>query len=240
MLRRNLRFFHASPVSFMPYEPLRTNPIVFLDISSFQKHNGRVTIELFADVVPKTAENFRSLCTGERGDVRYVPSNTGTCKLYYKGVPFHRIIPGFCLQGGDILHMDGRGNESIFGFPFYDESFEGKAGKHLPGTLGMASSSPNQNGSQFFFNLSRAEHLDGKYVVFGQVLDGWDVLQHVARDCGSRSGTPIASAWISECGQAGVEEERELVTGAAPHLLPGKEVLELLKPREASNRHPWK
>lgn len=121
-------------------------------------------IELFRDVVPKTTENFRSLCTGERG--------VSSCALYYKGIPFHRIIPNFVLQGGDILTKDGRGNVSVFGFPFPDESFDSKAGIHLPGTVAMAHSGPNQNGSQFFFNLVRNRHLDRKFVVVGQVVDG--------------------------------------------------------------------
>jgi peptidylprolyl isomerase len=232
MLRVSCRFLAAT--GFMPHTPLETNPVVFLDVTADNASLGRVTIELFADAVPRTAENFRSLCTGERGSSRWVNRGGGAkCPLYYKGVPFHRLIPGFVAQGGDVLHFDGRGNESVFGYPFPDESFDGKAGAHLEGTVAMATSGPNQNGSQFFFNLKRSSHLDGKFVVVGQVLDGWDVVQQLSR-CGSRCGTPIKKAWIAECGQSGglgVEDLDDLPVNPAPFNLPGKEVLSMLKPR---------
>lgn len=217
----------------MKYVPLEANPKVFFDITAEGNHLGRVTIELFSDAVPQTAENFRSLCTGERGYGRWVPSASAKVPLFYKGIPFHRIIPGFVVQGGDILHRDGRGNESVFGYPFRDESFEGKAGKHLEGTVAMAQSGPNQNGSQFFINVKRSSHLDGKFVVVGQVIDGWDVVQEIGR-YGSRCGVPVGSVWISECGQSGgLHEDTEIALGGprAPFMLPGKEVLEMLRPR---------
>jgi peptidylprolyl isomerase len=213
-----------------PYAPLVTNPVVFLDITIEGSHAGRVSVELFFDTVPKTCENFRSLCTGERSPVPSKP-------LYYKGTPFHRIIPGFVVQGGDFKLHDGRANESVFGYPFPDESFEGKAGKHTEGTVAMANSGPNLNGSQFFFNLTRSPHLDRKFVVFGQVIDGWDVVCEISRTCGSRCGTPVSRAWISECGQSGGlyhEELRELenaTPGRTFHDMPGKEVLNALRPR---------
>ncbi|TPP54015.1 Cyclophilin type peptidyl-prolyl cis-trans isomerase/CLD family protein [Leishmania donovani] len=215
--RRKLDALEAKPA----------NPVVYFDITAEGDALGRVSVELFRDVVPRTSENFRSLCTGERG--------YGQCLLYYKGTPFHRIIPGFVMQGGDILTKDGRSNVSVFGYPFPDESFEGKAGKHLPGTVGMAHSGPNQNGSQFFFNLGRNEQLDRKFVVVGQVLGGWEIVNQVVKLCGSRCGTPVSRAWISDCGQSGgymAEETQEALQGErAQHVMPGKEVLDLIQPR---------
>jgi len=211
----------------MPYTPVATNPIVFFDITVEGDAMGRVSIELFRDTVPMTSENFRSLCTGERG--------RSECPLFYKGIPFHRIIPGFVLQGGDILSKDGRSNVSVFGYPFPDESFDGKAGNHLVGTVGMAHSGSNRNGSQFFFNLARNEHLNRKYVVVGQVVDGWEIVNAVTSSSGSRCGTPVSRAWISDCGQSGgylMKETHEALAGErAIHRIPGKEVLDLIQPR---------
>lgn len=212
---------------YMPYSPVATNPVVYMDVTVEGDALGRISIELFRDIVPKTSENFRSLCTGERG--------SSQCPLYYKGIPFHRIIPGFIVQGGDILTKDGRSNVSVFGYPFPDESFATKAGKHFPGTVGMSHSGPNQNGSQFFFNLSRNEQLDQKFVVVGQVVEGWEIVNQIAKACGSRCGTPVSRAWISDCGQSGgylSEETEEALRGErALHVMPGKEVLDLLQPR---------
>lgn len=229
MLRRTFCWFRgvAASTAPFPYEPVSTNPVVFFDVTVEGDHAGRITMELFHDCVPQTAENFRSLCTSERGHAR--------APLTYKGVPFHRIIPGFVVQGGDILCKDGRGNESIYGYRFPDESFQGKAGKHLPCTIAMASSGPNQNGSQFFFNLQRATHLDGKFVVVGQVLQGWDVVTSVAKACGTRCGTPVSRAWISECGQSGglhyEDQEHIHAMGEPPHKMPTVDVLNSLRPR---------
>ena len=241
-MRRSNRFFCKASLAaaFMPYTPVPTNPVVFFDVSRTKEHLGRVTIELFADVVPRSAENFRSLCTGERGSLVNVPLPVNpACRLYYKGVPFHRIIPGFVVQGGDILHMDGRGNESIFGYPFLDESFEGKAGDHRSGTVAMASTGPNQNGSQFFINMTDSPQLNGKYVVVGQVIDGWNVVQAIQR-LGSRCGTPLEKVWCTECGQAGVDAgPAEALDGGAHHHMEGKEVLSMLRPRQPGNLHPY-
>ncbi|KAF8280860.1 putative cyclophilin [Trypanosoma cruzi] len=227
-LTRLVRRVHRGPIRKIFSYPLNeVNPVVFFEITVEGDALGQVTIELFHDTVPKTSENFRSLCTGERGFIQ--------CPLYYKGIPFHRIIPGFIVQGGDILTKDGRGNVSVFGFPFLDESFKGKAGKHLPGTVAMAHSGPNQNGSQFFFNMRRNEHLDGKYVVCGQVLEGWDLVERVAALCGSRCGVPVSRAWITDCGQSSgaklEEAQRALCGERALHSMPGKEVLDLISPR---------
>eukprot|EP00331_Platyophrya_macrostoma_P008834 CAMPEP_0176416148 /NCGR_PEP_ID=MMETSP0127-20121128/6192_1 /TAXON_ID=938130 /ORGANISM="Platyophrya macrostoma, Strain WH" /LENGTH=225 /DNA_ID=CAMNT_0017796205 /DNA_START=48 /DNA_END=725 /DNA_ORIENTATION=+ len=215
-------------VSRISYEPLVTNPVVFMDVTVEGDHIGRISIELFHDTVPQATENFRSLCTGERGFARG--------PLTYKGVPFHRIIPDFVVQGGDIVHRDGRGNESIYGYLFPNESTLGKAGKHLPGTVAMAASGPNGNGSQFFFNLRRSEHLDGKFMVIGQVIDGWEVVDTMSKSCGSRCGTPVSRSWITDCGQSGGlrVENAELLAGGereTPHPIPTKEVLDVLRPR---------
>ncbi|CUG86342.1 cyclophilin type peptidyl-prolyl cis-trans isomerase, putative [Bodo saltans] len=230
MLRLCSKLLHRRSItSAISYEPIVTNPVVFMDVTLEGDVVGRVSMELFHDSLPQTAENFRSLCTGERNFSEGAP-------LTYKGVPFHRVVSNFVVQGGDIVHRDGRGNQSIFGYKFPNESINGKAGKHLLGTIAMASHGPNGNGSQFFFNLRRSEHLDEKLVVFGQVLDGWDVVERVARHCGTRSGTPVSRAWVSDCGQSGGlhYENTTLLTGAereAPHGIPVKEVLDVLRPR---------
>lgn len=226
MLRKTL-FNMVNATAFMPYKHVPSNPIVFMDITIEGEVAGRVSIELFHDEVPKSSESFRSLCTGERG--------VSQCALWYKGIPFHRIIPGFVVQGGDILTKDGRSNVSPFGFPFPDESFKGKAGKHLPATVSLSHTSPNQNGSQFFFNLARNEHLDNKFVVIGQIVEGWDIVQSMGKLCGSRCGTPVSRAWISECGQSsGIlakETNTALLGERAFHSLPGRDVLDLIQPR---------
>ena len=154
-----------------------------------------IIIELFDDVVPKTAENFRSLCTGEVG-----MGETGKL-LSFRGSPFHRIVEGFMCQGGDFTKKNGSGGESIYGQFFPDESFAGKAGKHIgPGIVSMANSGPDTNSSQFFIITNATPHLDGKHVVFGQVIEGMDVLYTISK-CGTASGVPKKQAVIAECGQ---------------------------------------
>lgn len=240
MLRRSIARWStaASTTGYMPYAPVATNPVVFLDIASGTSIMGRVTIELFADVVPKSAENFRSLCTGERGESKFVNVDgiQANCPLTYKGIPFHRIVSNFVVQGGDILHKDGRGNLSIFGYPFLDESFEGKAGKHLSGTVALSNSGPNENGSQFFFNLTRSKHLDNRFVVVGQVIDGWSTVVGMST-FGSRNGTPTQAVWVAECGQCGgderVMEQLDAVAAQSANrrLDDADDVLAMLRPR---------
>ena len=174
---------------------VEANPKVYFDISIGGVSAGRITFELFADAAPKTAENFRALCTGEKG-----LGKSGK-PLHFKGSAFHRIIPQFMCQGGDFTAGNGTGGESIYGAKFADETFAGKAGKHLgPGTLSMANAGPNTNGSQFFICTVKTPWLDGKHVVFGQVIGGTDVLQKMEA-VGSRDGRTSKKVVIEDCGQ---------------------------------------
>jgi peptidyl-prolyl cis-trans isomerase A (cyclophilin A) len=168
------------------------NPKVFFDILIGKTRAGRVTMELFADKVPRTAENFRLLCTGAKG------LGASGKPLHYKGSAFHRIIPQFMCQGGDFTRGNGTGGESIYGPKFADENF---TLRHTgPGVLSMANSGPNTNGSQFFICTSKTSWLDGKHVVFGQVVDGYGVVEKMER-VGSSSGSTAESVVIEDCGE---------------------------------------
>ena len=155
---------------------------------------GRIEMTLRADVVPKTAENFRCLCTGEKGTGR-----SGK-PLHYKSSSFHRVIPGFMCQGGDFTRGNGTGGESIYGTTFEDEFDNGVIGHSKPMLLSMANAGPNTNGSQFFLTVSSTPHLDGKHVVFGQVVEGVDVVKKVER-VGSSGGRTTAKVVIADCGE---------------------------------------
>lgn len=166
--------------------------IVFLDIAVNEKPVGRIELELDTATAPKTCENFRALCTGERA------SATTRKPLHFKNSTFHRVIPGFMAQGGDFTMHNGTGGESIYGAKFRDENF---ALKHDgPGILSMANSGPNTNGSQFFITLDATPHLNGKHVVFGRVSSGMDVLRRVEL-CGSESGGTKEAVLIIDSGQ---------------------------------------
>ena len=160
---------------------------VFFDMSIGGKPAGRITMALRDDVVPKTAENFRALCTGEKG-------------FGFRGSPFHRVIPGFMCQGGDFTNMNGTGGKSIYGAKFEDENF--KLTHTGAGILSMANCGPNTNGSQFFLCTAETTWLDGKHVVFGQVADAesYAIVQAIEK-VGSQSGKTSQKVVIENSGQ---------------------------------------
>uniref|UniRef100_A0A182YQE0 Uncharacterized protein n=1 Tax=Anopheles stephensi TaxID=30069 RepID=A0A182YQE0_ANOST len=170
-----------------------SNPLVYLDVKVGQESVGRIVIELRADVVPKTAENFRLLCTGERG----VASGTGT-RLHYKGTPFHRVKSLFMSQGGDIVHFNGTGGESVYGETFEDENFNLL---HEDGAVSMANlGKPNTNNSQFFITSGECPHLNGTNVVVGYVIRGGSIIGEMERHS-TDDGDPIVPIVIEDCGQ---------------------------------------
>lgn len=170
------------------------NRRVFFDMAIDGEAAGRIEFELFANLVPRTAENFRALSTGEKGT-----SRTGL-RLHYKGSSMHRIIPQFMCQGGDISNLGGRGGESIYGHYFEDE-FENGVVRHTePGLLSMANKGRNTNGAQFFITVAKTPWLDHKHVVFGRVVGGMDVVRKLEA-LGTSSGTPSAQAVVADCGE---------------------------------------
>ncbi|KAI3981002.1 hypothetical protein MKX01_025567 [Papaver californicum] len=173
----------------------KKNPHVFLDISIDGAPKEKVVIELFSDVVPKTAENFRALCTGEKG----IGASTGK-PLHFKGSIFHRIIKGFMAQGGDFSKCDGTGGESIYGGKFADENF--KRVHDEPGLLSMANAGRNTNGSQFFIIFKATHHLDGKHVVFGKVKQGMEIIRKMEQvEIVPDLAKPVGSVKIVDCGE---------------------------------------
>jgi len=168
-------------------EAAKKNPVVFFDITIGGKAEGRIEMTLRADEVPKTAENFRQLCTGEKKG------------LTFKGSSFHRVIKGFMAQGGDFTKHNGTGGVSIYGPEFPDENFKLK---HTgPGILSMANAGPNTNGSQFFLCFEKTEHLDGMHVVFGAVTKGLEVMKKIEAVGAEEDGPPSKKVLIANCGQ---------------------------------------
>nr|XP_040220793.2 peptidyl-prolyl cis-trans isomerase D [Anopheles coluzzii] len=169
------------------------NPLVYLDVKVGEESVGRIVIELRADVVPRTAENFRALCTGERG----IAPDTGT-RLHYKGSPFHRVKSLFMSQGGDIVHFNGTGGESIYGKTFEDENF---TLLHEDGAVSMANlGKAHTNNSQFFITSGECPHLNGTNVVVGYVIRGGGIVGEMERHSND-DGDPLVPIVIEDCGQ---------------------------------------
>ncbi|KAJ8608571.1 hypothetical protein CTAYLR_005976 [Chrysophaeum taylorii] len=166
---------------------VRSNPKAFFDMTIGGEPAGRIVMQVRKDVVPKTAENFLELCLGTKG-------------FGYKGCPFHRVIPGFMCQGGDFTNRDGTGGKSIYGEKFEDENFKLK---HVgEGVLSMANAGPNTNGSQFFLCTAKTTWLDGKHVVFGKVVEGYDVVKKI-EEVGSQGGETSKPVLIADSGVLG-------------------------------------
>lgn len=160
---------------------INTN-IVYLSIAIGDEEQGNIIIKLFEDIVPKTCNNFKLLCKNKN----------------YKGSIFHRVIKDFMIQGGDFTNYDGTGGRSIYGNKFEDENF--KIPHNKPYLLSMANSGPNSNGSQFFITTSETPHLNGKHVVFGEVIDGTDIVDYINNINVDAHDRPKYDVVITDCG----------------------------------------
>ena len=165
---------------------------VFFDVTIGEQDVGRIIIGLFGGEVPYTVENFRALATGEKG------SGLSGSALHFQGSSFHRVIPGFMIQGGDITAGDGTGGESIYGTTFGDESF--RIPHQVPGIVSMANRGRNTNSSQFFITTVPTPWLNGYHVAFGKVLEGMDVVQAIESQ-GSQTGKPTTAIQIKRSGE---------------------------------------
>lgn len=175
------------------YEDTSLNP--YFDIEVGGIYQGRILFQLFDDVVPKTCKNFRFLCSNGLL-VKGTPS--------YEGSSFHRVIKNFMLQGGDFTNGDGTGGMSIYGNKFEDENFELK--HNQPGLLSMANSGPNTNGSQFFITTEKTDWLDGKHVVFGLVIGGYDIVSKIENMEVDGNSKPKLDVVIKKCGLIKADE----------------------------------
>ncbi|XP_010941302.1 peptidyl-prolyl cis-trans isomerase CYP21-1 isoform X2 [Elaeis guineensis] len=191
--------FLAFSISHRPVQDIRVEKEpeithrVYFEVDIDGQRTGRIVVGLYGKVVPKTVENFRALCTGEKG------KGASGKNLHYKGTPFHRIISGFVIQGGDIIHGDGKGSESIYGSTFPDENFTIKH-SHA-GIVSMVNSGPDSNGSQFFITTIKASWLDGEHVAFGKVIQGMDTVYAIEGGAGTYSGKPRKKVIIVDCGE---------------------------------------
>lgn len=177
----------------------------FFDIAIGNTEVGRIVIELFTHIAPKTCENFRALCTGEKGK-----SEESGKTLCYAGSAFHRVIRGFMIQGGDFTVGNGTGGESIYGRAFNDENFELRHDqKYL---LSMANRGPNTNSSQFFISTAVNKHLDGKHVIFGRVVDGKNVVDLIEQTDVDGKSKPVLPCRIVKCGELKLASKEEKET----------------------------
>ncbi|KAG8908493.1 hypothetical protein FRB99_005851 [Tulasnella sp. 403] len=183
-------------------------PRTFFDISIAQEPAGRIVFELFNDIVPKTCENFRALCTGELGT-----SKISDVPLHYRGSTFHRLIAQFMIQGGDFTRGNGKGGESIYGDPFEDEDLSREV--DAEGLLVMANKGPDTNGSQWFITLRPCPHLNGKHVVFGRVVSGYELAVRISKLPVDGKDRPLQPVVISHCGEL---ELRKTAPKVAPPL----------------------
>ncbi|XP_058804120.1 peptidyl-prolyl cis-trans isomerase G-like [Phymastichus coffea] len=173
---------------------MKVNPRVFFDIEVGGLPIGRIVFELYADVCPKTAENFRALCTGEMG--LGLSTNKPLC---YKGIVFHRVVKNFMIQGGDFSNGNGTGGESIYGGTFKDENFTYKHEKAF--LLSMANRGKDTNGSQFFVTTQPAPHLDNTHVIFGEVISGQEIVSHIENLPVDKMSRPLQDAKVVNCGE---------------------------------------
>jgi len=173
---------------------IKKRPRCFFDITISGTKVGRIVFELFADITPNTCENFRALCTGEKG----LGKKTGK-PLHYSGTVFHRVVKDFMVQSGDFSEGNGKGGESIFGGMFDDENFDVK--HDSPFLLSMANKGPNTNGSQFFITTQPAPHLDNIHTVFGHMISGKEIISEVEGLQVDKKNRPLVDVRIFNSGE---------------------------------------